>query len=218
MKLEGLKINFLGDSITEGCNASKPEKIYWRLFEQDGATVRGYGIGGTRIARQHTPSNETWDRYFGSRVDDMDPDADVIVVFGGTNDYGHGDAPLGSMEDRTEDTFYGALHMLYQSLLSRYPDAEIIVMTPIHYCEEHVRFNGLGVPVRGCLEDYVNIIMEVAAYYAIPVLDLYRLSGIQPAEEMLRKRYAPDGLHPNDAGHERIYRLLRNFILYNVGK
>ncbi len=217
MNLKGLKINFLGDSITEGCNASRPEYTYWKRFEQDGATVRGYGIGGTRIARQHTPSNETWDKYFRSRVDSMDPDADLIVVFGGTNDYGHGDAPLGCMEDRTDDTFYGALHLLFLDILKKYPKAEIVVMTPIHYEFEHELFNGLGVPVRGCLEDYVNIIMEVAAYYAIPVLDLYRLSGIQPQVDMIKQRLAPDGLHPNDAGHERIYRLLKNFILYNIG-
>ncbi|MCR5398264.1 MAG: SGNH/GDSL hydrolase family protein [Lachnospiraceae bacterium] len=216
MELKGLKINFLGDSITEGCNASKPEYTYWRRFEKDGSIVRGYGIGGTRIAKQHTPSNEVWDRFFRSRVDEMDPDADVIVIFGGTNDYGHGDAPLGCMEDRTDETFYGALHLLYQSILSKYPKAEIVIMTPIHYSDEYALFNGLGVPVRGCLEDYVDIIMDVAAYYALPVLDLYRLSGIQPAEEMLRKRYAPDGLHPNDEGHERIYKLLKNFIKYNI--
>ncbi len=216
MELKGLKINFLGDSITEGCNATTLDRTYWGLFKNDGATVRGYGIGGTRIAKQHTPSNEYWDQYFRSRVAQMDPDADVVVVFGGTNDYGHGDAPFGCMEDRTDDTFYGALHLLYQDLLKKYPNAEIVVMTPIHYSDEYALFNGLGVPTRGCLEDYVDAIMEVAAYYAIPVVDLYRLSGIQPAEEFLKERYAPDGLHPNDAGHERIYRLLKNFIMYNL--
>ncbi len=28
----------------------------------------------------------------------MDSDADVVVVFGGTNDFGHGDAKLGTFE------------------------------------------------------------------------------------------------------------------------
>ena len=53
MELTGKKINFLGDSITEGCCATSPEKGYvdvmkrkYRLTE-----ARNYGIGGTRIAR-----------------------------------------------------------------------------------------------------------------------------------------------------------------------
>ena len=46
--------------------------------------------------------------------------------------------------------------------------------------------------------------LEVAAYYAIPVLDLWSLSGIQPRVDVLMEKYCPDGLHPNDAGHERM--------------
>ena len=92
MKLEGLKINFLGDSITEGHGASLPENFFWKRFERDGCICRGYGIGGTRIAEQQVPYDERMDQYFASRVDSMEKDADVVVIFGGTNDYGHGDA------------------------------------------------------------------------------------------------------------------------------
>ena len=70
------------------------------------------------------------DQYFASRVDAMDKDANVVVIFGGTNDYGHGDAAKGRMTDRTPDTFYGALHDLYQKFQKTFPEAEIIVMTP----------------------------------------------------------------------------------------
>ncbi|MGN0363461.1 MAG: SGNH/GDSL hydrolase family protein [Bilifractor sp.] len=215
MKLKNLKINFLGDSITEGCGTSDPKNVYWNLLAmRDGVIARGYGIGGTRIARQQTKSPDPkWDQYFRSRVQDMDPDADVIVVFGGTNDYGHGDAPLGSMDDRTDDTFYGALHLLYLDLLERYPDARLLVMTPLHRIGEKSHINEMGNPTKADLETYVNIIQKVAAYYAIPVVDLYRTSGLQPEVPMLRERYNPDGLHPNDAGNERIYRRLKEALL-----
>ena len=91
MKLEGLKINFLGDSITEGCGTSCEAARFTKLIEteQKLAVMRNYGIGGTRIARQHSVSaNTRWDRDFCSRVAEMDPDADAVVVFGGTNDFG----------------------------------------------------------------------------------------------------------------------------------
>ena len=132
MELKGKKIAFLGDSITEGAGVSDKSNIFWNILgQQTGAQVYGYGIGGTRIARQHKPSAcARWDLDFISRVDSMIDDADIVVVFGGTNDFGHGDAPFGVMSDRTNDTFYGALHVLYQKLCQRYPSAQIVVMTP----------------------------------------------------------------------------------------
>lgn len=214
MKLEGLKMNFLGDSITEGVGASSIDKVYWKRFEKDGAVVCGNGIGGTRIARQHTPScEERWDRYFASRIEELDPEADVVVVFGGTNDYGHGDAPLGRMEDRNPDTFYGALHDLYSRLMKKYPAARIIPMTPLHRTEENKYINEIGVRNVGSLGDYVAIIREVAEYYALPLLDLYALSSMQPELPYNNEKFYVDGLHPSDEGYERIYNLLKAHIL-----
>lgn len=207
MNLNGIKANFLGDSITEGHGVEDKEyHIYWqRLRDNCGlAEARGYGIGGTRIAVQHLKENEKWDQDFLSRVELMDPDADLIVVFGGTNDFGHGDAPLGVMSDRTPYTFYGACHRLMQKLINRYPEAQIMFMTPLHRQTEE----------RGerRLKDFVAAIKDVAAYYAIPVLDLYATSGIQPQVATIMQRYCPDGLHPNDAGQEKIYKRLKGFL------
>ena len=215
MELKGKKILFLGDSITEGHGTSSVQKTYWSLLSsRDGAEVTGYGIGGTRIARQKLPSEEAkYDQHFVSRVEGMESKADMVVVFGGTNDYGHGDAPIGTPLDRTDSTFYGALHCLYLALLKKYPAAQIVVMTPLHREGENNLLNDFGLRNVGFLSDYVRIIKEVAAFYALPVLDLYSLSGIQPDVPLLKERYAPDGLHPNDAGHERIYRLLREFLI-----
>jgi lysophospholipase L1-like esterase len=64
----------------------------------------------------------------------------------------------------------------------------------------------------GSLEDYVDIIMEVAGHYGIPVLDLHRVSGLQPEDPDLRQRYMPDGLHPNDDGHAIIHSRLKGFL------
>ena len=141
MNIKGKKINFLGDSITEGVGTKGEGKIYWELLaEREGCICRGYGIGGTCIARQQVPSKyERHNLYFRPRVAEMDPDADVIVVFGGTNDYGHGDAALGRMSDRTDDTFYGALHNLFIDIINKYPKAALVVMTPLHRREEEER-------------------------------------------------------------------------------
>ena len=129
------------------------------------------------------------------------------MVFGGTNDFGHGDAPIGDVSDKTPDTFYGACHYLMSGLINKYPESKIVFMTPLHRVSE-------GTPnVNGAvLEDYVNIIKKVAAYYSIPVLDLWSVSGIQPCVPIIKEKYCPDGLHPNDAGHEKLADVIGSFL------
>lgn len=207
MKLEGIKANFLGDSITEGHGVEKQEDLYWNLLKKECglAEVRGYGIGGTRIAKQTMPSQcPRHDLDFISRVEEMDKDADLVVFFGGTNDFGHGDAPLGQMSDRGPYTFYGACHYLMRSLIEKYPHAVLVGMTPLHREIEE----------RGGrrLLDFVRAEREVAEYYSIPVVDLYAKSGIQPQVPVLKEKYCPDGLHPNEAGHQLIYQRLRGVL------
>ena len=59
----------------------------------------------------------------------------------------------------------------------------------------------------------MEAIREVAEYYSLPLLDLYKNSGMQPSVEILREKYMPDGLHPSDAGAEKIADKLRDFFL-----
>ena len=215
MNLQGLKINFLGDSITEGHGTSSPDKIYWALLgKETGATVRGYGIGGTRFAHQKNPS--VWPRHdldFIMRAETMDDDADVVVVFGGTNDYGHGDAPIGTPSDRDGNTFFGACHKLFSNLLNKYPNSTIVVMTPLHRTGEDNPRGDCNKPHDYApLSTYVKIIKDVAEYYSLPLLDLWSISGIQPNVEAIREKYCPDGLHPNDAGHVLIKNRLVGFL------
>lgn len=213
VELKDKKIAFLGDSITEGACASNPEYIYWnQIAKRTGAQCYGYGIGGTRIAPQQSASRES-DQYYGSRVPDMIADADVVVVFGGTNDFGHGDAAFGNIFCQQEDDFCGAVHKLIQDLFNRYPEAQLVFMTPLHRLGENdLGLNEIGVRRDHRLEDYVDAIKAIAGYYGVPVLDLFRTSGMQPTIPIVRERYMPDGLHPNDAGHQRIADKLIGFL------
>lgn len=200
MELRGKKINFLGDSITERYCATRYRYCYVeRLREMlELSEARNYGIAGTRIARQRISSEESrYDRDFCSRVQEMDEDADIVIVFGGTNDHGHGDAPMGGADDRTPDTFIGACRTLFASLLARYPHGKIVVLTPLHRVDEDVPKGERGV----VLKDYVNCIRAVAEEYALPVLDLFETSGIRAHIPENAARYTTDGLHPNDEGH-----------------
>ena len=215
MKTEGLKIIFLGDSITQGVGVKKKENIYAdRVCRSLGfAEMRNYGISGTRLARQQRYPDYTWvpkwdDHCFSDRFEQMDDDADVVVVFGGTNDFGHGNAPFGEESDREPESFIGACHYLFASLVIKYPASHIIAMTPIHRETENTPS-----PVTGkVLEDYVDVIRRVATEYGISVLDTYNLCPIDPSNPEHKAKYVPDGLHPCDEGQRLLAEVLEEHI------
>ena len=212
MKLRGLKINFLGDSITMGVGASSVEKTFHQLLKEKAglAEARNYGIGGTRFAIQHNKENPKYDYHsFSERFDRLPGDADAVVVFGGTNDYGHGDAPLGVSSDRTPETFYGACHYLFSGLVKKYIGKPVVIVTPLHRVDELK-----GDATEQSLKTYVDIIREVAGIYSLPVLDLFKESGLQPLVPEIKELYFVDNVHPNDNGHaliaHKLLKLLEN--------
>ncbi len=197
MNLKGLTVNFLGDSITEGCGTTAPEKTFHYLIQQKyGLKIaRNYGIGGTRIARQLTPSENTkFDLTFELRSDIMDKNAELIVVFGGTNDYGHGDAPFGELDSKDRYTFCGALNCLVGTLKAHFPKSKLVFMTPLHRENE----NQPCAEGKKTLPEYVAAMREIFKKHNVSVIDLFDINPIDVND----KELLPDGLHPSDKGHE----------------
>lgn len=218
MELAGKKINFLGDSITQGVGASSPNKCFVSLLKEKYhlREARNYGIGGTRIARQSEikDPNEIRDKDFIMRAEEMDNDADVIVVFGGTNDYGNGQAPLGAIDDCHVFTFYGAVRVLCENLIKKYPTSAIIFITPMHRWNE---YGGLGTWKPEGVEqrplcDYVKAVKEACERYSVPVLDLFGAGGMPFNCHSWAREYSEDGLHPNDKGYELLADKLGKFL------
>lgn len=215
MNLKGIKMGVLGDSITEGAWVEDPNNIYFNRLQRECGIRELYvdGIGGTRIARQKNPSEEPkYDLHFISRVDKIDEDCDLVLVFGGTNDFGHGDAPIGTPNDRSEDTFWGACHVLCEKLIQRFPKSQIVFMSPLHRLNEDNTYSENKQVPQGTLYDYVDVLKTVTRKYAIPFLDMLQVGGMTPKVPIYQELYMPDGLHPNDAGHERIAARLKGFL------
>lgn len=221
MKLEGKIIDFLGDSITEGVGVSDRERNrYDNVLKRACklAATYNYGISGTRLAHQSVPSEKPrHDLCFCGRAYDLNRSADIIVVYGGINDYFHGDAPVGEIGDTTPATFCGAVYFLMNFLRTEYADKTVVFMTPAR-----CYFNGISsekpstrpqkradaMPVI----EYVKIIQKTAAQFEIPVLDLYHTLGIDPNREEDRIQYTADGLHFNDDGHRVLAAHLKDFL------
>ncbi len=204
--MKEITINFLGDSITEGTGAPSHEYSYSALLAKMCKAKEGnYGLGGSRIAKQKS-NYYPWDvgTSFEERARLMSP-ADFLFIFGGTNDFGHGDAPLGEMGDTTADTFYGALHSLFRYLLEekKWTKERMCFILPLPRCDQYSHHgDGSKVEESEPLSAYIKAIKEVAALFGIETLSLSLpeppLGVVGPSE------YYIDGLHPNAKGHEYI--------------
>jgi len=222
MNINGFKVNFLGDSITEGvgvtdianCRYDNRLAVMCQL-----SAVNNYGISGTRLAHQTHPSEKPrYDLCFCGRAYNMDPDADMVVVYGGVNDYIHGDAPFGQIGDTTPATFCGAVYFLMNLLRELYGNKPVIFMTPARCFLRHEvddvnpSCHATKRPGGKELLAYVDVIVETAKKFDVSVLDLYRDLGLDPHEQECYDTYTIDGLHFNDAGHAVLAQRLKEFI------
>lgn len=216
MDLTGKKVVVLGDSITEGAAASCEENVYHQRLKKmlNLGELVAYGIGGTRIARQITPCKEPrFDLDFNMRADEMDIDADLAIVFGGTNDFGHGDAPLGNFGDDTVYTFYGACKCLFEKLVKTY-NGNVVVITPLHrFGEDNPFGEDSNKPAPGpILQEYVHAILQTAKSMNLNILNLWDDYDLNPNLGENAKYFICDGLHPNDDGHQLIAQKLAAYL------
>lgn len=222
MDIRGFKVNFLGDSITEGVGVSDIANCRYdnRLAVMCGlSAVNNYGIGGTRLAHQRCPGEKPRrDLCFCGRVYNMDTTADMVVVYGGVNDYLHGDAPFGQLGDTTPATFCGGVYFLMNYLKENYAGKPVVFMTPARcYWDQNIDDRIPSVhPYKSedarPLIDYVEVILATAKQFSIPALDLYHNLGLDPHDPQCCADYTVDGLHFNDAGHAILAQRLKEFI------
>lgn len=215
-KLSEKTILVLGDSLTEGVRGTTAQDRRYtdELARLSGAKVISYGVGGTRLAYQIKPTlyKPRHDMYFASRVQDMQLGADYVIVFGGSNDFAGGDAPLGKFGDTTPETFYGALHDLFARLQTKYPNAELFAVTPLHRGDVIKGLNSVGCERKEGMEPYVNAIEQVAEAFGVHIIDAYREWAINPLIDEQRTAYfSEDAIHPNDNGHRFIAELLLKY-------
>lgn len=208
MDLKNKTILCLGDSITEA-------NTYLETLKEISVAkaVINYGVGGTTIAKRKTLLGNAYDQDFIMRVDAMQTEADIVLVFGGTNDYGHGDVPIGLETDNSTETFSGSVRVLINKLKGKYPQTKIFFITPLHRVGEdnpHGEFGKKPTPM-GTLNDYVIALKKVIEKESLPILDFYNDGDFSLSNELFKSYVALDGLHPNNDGHKAIARKINDF-------
>jgi len=222
MNVKGFKVNFLGDSITVGVGVSDIENCRYdnRIAKKlELSQVNNYSVNGSRLAHQAVPSAKPWyDLCFCGRAYTMDTNADMVIVYGGVNDYIHGDAPFGEIGDTTPATYCGGVYYLMNFLREVYGGKPIIFITPArcflrHEVDDLIPSVHAAKRVPGKpLKAYADAISETAGQFDIKVLDLYNDLGVDPHIPEQFEKYTADGLHFNDDGHALLAEKLAQLI------
>ena len=212
---EGKSAVFVGDSITAGVGTTKP--YYEYLDETLGfGSVTTMGVSGSCMS---TASNYGTTREPLINRYHKIPSADLIMVFMGTNDYGH-ETPLGTIDDIEDGTFYGALNVIIPALVAKHTSSKIVFVTSIHrygygtsgILGTKLTYDNIPNGVGASLGDYVNALKEVCAKNGVSVINLFEECPIDPTEASVREELIPDGVHPNAEGHKIIAEIMEEHI------
>ena len=169
----------------------------WRGSMVSGASAVTTGSTGTNAAM----SNLQRIRNLGANGT-----PDVILFYGGTNDYAHLSA-VGAFDpacapaevDLTTTSWNNLADAYVQTLLRLrhyYPDAVIVAMLPTYTTSYYSDAK---------LSQGNTVLAEICAYYGIPCLDL-RSSGVTAA-------HLPDGIHPGAEGMDLITEAVVDLLL-----
>ena len=154
--LDGLDVLAIGDSLFDGDYLSSEQQWIGILAAQNNWNLTNLGTDGwtmqynpagysdpaqvrTSIVNKflNDPNFKFGGSYgykYGNTAGKTNADVDLILLEGGTNDYGWG-LPLGAVEDTNVDSLYGAYRTMIDGLLEQYPNAKIVMVTAWHINE-----------------------------------------------------------------------------------
>ena len=193
------KIACLGDSITAATNLEGQENYLEMSYPYqlgkvlNAGEMVNLGIGGSSIGRY-------WDNAFVDRYKEIPEDSDIIIVMGGTNDgFCASEKELGSLQEREKRTFAGDLDELLKGLKKDYPDAEIVLVTPLpNILHDMLRRDRKDLLPQS---SFVAIMKQLSEEYEIPVIDLYGSGILDSHDAAVIHSFIPDGVHGNEMGY-----------------
>lgn len=202
MKIDfsNIKIACIGDSVTAGSNMDdEPDYQNYtyptRLREALNAeSVTNLGIGGSSLGRY-------WDQAFCDRYQEIPEDTDLIIVMGGYNDgYCLHEDMVGNLEDREPKTLYGDVNDLFKGLKEDYPNAEVIVVTPLpNLLHDVLRSERPELLPQTVI---IDCLKELANEYDYQVIDDYNSNFLDSHDPDIVADYIPDSVHPNAEGYD----------------
>ncbi|MDU4965006.1 MAG: SGNH/GDSL hydrolase family protein, partial [Staphylococcus warneri] len=196
-------IGTIGDSVAKGTGAKT--NFTQMLAKKIKAKSTNLAVSGATMSTNK--DNSIYDQATKIKAD--------LIIVQGTDDDWTNDIDIGTDKTDTK-TFYGAFYSAITKIKSNNPNSKIIVMTPTKQCYikdgKTVRKDTTKNDLGHTLADYVDVQIDACNELDIPVYDAYHSTQFKPNIPSYRKSSMPDGVHPNEKGHEVImYELIKNF-------
>ena len=200
-RFAGKKVVFEGDSITDSDYnpayngkswadylANKLKMTIASNMALGGSSISTYNSAGsvvTRITSNSYPS-----------------DTKLFCIMAGTNDW-NSNVALGDIDSTDTSTILGALNTIIDHLQTNYPDATIVIMTPMHR-------SGIRTATRtaGTLSDVAEAYEKVCMNWGVNCINTLKEFGMNAYNATVANKFYVEQnsnwLHPNPAGHKRI--------------
>ena len=185
----------------------------WWIAKRNGMKIKNLAKCGGIIALSKEYLSDPENVEIGSHYPfshetykNLGDDVDYILIMYGLNDMYHSN--LGTINDETNETFYGAFNVVYKYLITKYPYAKIGALV----CNAYLS------------EEYAKAVRETAVKWGIPYLDLMRDTGISTTlnkegmcDEARKIRNAQfhvseKNTHPNAKAHELMSTYVEDFL------
>lgn len=205
---EAKHVGILGDSVSRGYLATYN---YGDIFHRETqATITNLAVNGARM----TNNSATSIFQQSKKLSGCD-----VVILQGTDDDWLGNVPIGTKQDDEITSYIGAFYQVVNNIRTLNPNAKILVMTTT-----------LQAPVNGTtirrtdrmkntlgkdLHDYMDAQKLACNDLGLPYADFMRSNLFEPLNPAFRKKMMPEGLHPNELGHQLIAQeLAKNFYYF----
>lgn len=179
------------------------KKTYgYQIAERNGMTFYNAGVSGSTMQGL---ANKNGFSLADGRYTKLPDNIDYLTIWFGWNDTAYG--TLGTINDATNESYYGGYNVVVPYLQNKYPYAKICLIVPF-----------------GTDEGHRNAIRQLANRWGLACFDMYQggtplYYGKEPSVGVLTSvvsanqvKFQANGAHPNFKGHRQIGDMLEHFL------
>lgn len=200
----------IGDSLST-LNSTTTKRYIDYIVEKTGIQVEVLAVGGSSWGQPQNNNNA-----FFQQAERVSADADIVTLFGSFNSWykkdgdviTDGPTSMGDVNSEDVTTRYGCINTAFKNIYLNAPLARVGVIFPTPWKTANP-YN-----VTETATSLISTLEAAAKRWGIPYLDLFHESGMRPWDEEYRLLvYSkdsggidgnPNGVHPNEIGHEII--------------
>ena len=226
-------IAWFGDSITSGTHTSGVSFVTYLSSDLNDTGIANYAVGGHTLSYGYDKNETGIEKSIITDINKMGyhPNIDYVFISAGTNDFGKTSsrrplgeyrfADIGKIYDTNPSTIIGAINTIYELVCNKFPNAELIFITPITrgVCDVEGAKATDGTVFKVHLKDYVEAIKIACNLKGIKYIDAYTESNLEVTKDSCDglQNYLPDKLHLTLSGQKVLEEYILNKLVTEYG-